>query len=96
MTILDTGHVTFSLMDLGYRGMLHSFVLLQLQQRQCPASTAIMQDGLSPHTGLYVQRFLRQHFIDHKMNTRSFPTPWPACSSNLLRAIFYFGTIQGA
>lgn len=99
----DNGPVTCSVTALRYHHMLNSFVVPQLQQRQCLESTTFMQDGAPPHIGLCVQRILRQHFTDDRVISRSFPTPWPARSPDLtpcdfwlwghLKSLVYRGTV---
>lgn len=83
------GPVTCSVTALRYRDMLNNFVLPQLQQRQCLTTITFMQDGAPPHNGLCVQRFLRQHFTDDRVISRSFPTSWPARSPDLTPCDFW-------
>ncbi|GBM81074.1 hypothetical protein AVEN_100540-1 [Araneus ventricosus] len=76
----DNDPVPCSVTSLRYRNILNSFFYTQLQQRICFSSTTFMRDCAPPHSGLSVQRFLRQHFIDARVISQLFPTPWSARS----------------
>ena len=47
--------------------MLENFVIPQIQQRQRLDSNTIVQDRCTPHIGLCVQQFLRQHFSNDRV-----------------------------
>ena len=57
--------------------MLTSFVIPQLQQKQCLDQTIFMQDGAPPHIGVKVQQLLRHHFTDQRVISHSFQDALP-------------------
>ncbi|GFS95356.1 transposable element tc3 transposase [Nephila pilipes] len=56
--------VTCSITEQRY--MLKTFIVPQLQHRQCLFEKPFMQDEVPPQTVLAEQQFLRQHFIDDR------------------------------
>lgn len=87
--ITRTGPQTCTVTAERYRDMLTSFVIPQLQQRQCLDETIFMQDGAPPHIGLAVRNVLRQNFTEERVISRFFPVAWPARSPDLTPCDFF-------
>ncbi|GBM88029.1 hypothetical protein AVEN_27773-1 [Araneus ventricosus] len=85
----DSSHVKCSVTALRYRDMLGSFVLPQLQQRQCLTSNMFIQDGAPPNSGQCDQRFGRQHFTDDRVIICSILTLSQAHSPDLTPRDFW-------
>jgi hypothetical protein len=84
-----SGPVTCSVTAKRYLHMLETFVVPQLQQRQCLTETVFMQDGAPPHIGRAVQQLLRNHFTDDRVISRYFHMAWPPRSPDLTPCDFW-------
>ncbi|GBM10352.1 hypothetical protein AVEN_131084-1 [Araneus ventricosus] len=69
--------------------MLRTFVVPQLQHRQCLTSTIFMQDGAPSHIHRFVKALLLQYFTDESVISRSFSNPWPSRSPDLTSCDFW-------
>lgn len=81
--------VTCSVIAQRYLHMLQTFVVPQLQQRQCLTEMVFMQDGAPSHSGRAVQQFLRQHFTDDRVISRYFHMAWLPRSPDLTQCDFW-------
>lgn len=87
--ITRTGPMTCTVTGEKYGQMLQTFVIPQLQQRQCLDSIIFMQDGARPHIHRSVQRLLRQHFGSERVISQYFPTEWPPRSPDITPCDFW-------
>ena len=88
-TITPTGPETCTINAERYHEMLQTFVIPQLQQRNCLQQTIFMQDGAPPHISNKVKQLLRQNFTDDRVISRSFPVAWPPRSPDLTPCDFW-------
>lgn len=87
--ITQAGPQTCSVNTQRYHDMLSSFVIPQLQQRQCLDKIIFMQDGAPPHIGKSVQQLLRHHFTEERVISRCFHVAWPPRSPDLTPCDFF-------